>query len=128
LQEPPEGFILNYTLLIGDLSFSNFQKVLDIKGTPKNAQNHLQDTFLTMTSTRGELASTSFLTSLDMDPQAHRRTGSDSVEPLVSPPLFAPIMSADSSGTSTPGQKRDVFADVRKFVSFGLRRDSTAPV
>lgn len=26
-QDPPEGFILNYTLLIGDDSFSNFQKV-----------------------------------------------------------------------------------------------------
>lgn len=27
IQDPPEGFILNYTLLIGDASFSNFQKV-----------------------------------------------------------------------------------------------------
>jgi hypothetical protein len=27
VQDPPEGFILNYTLLIGDASFSNFQKV-----------------------------------------------------------------------------------------------------
>jgi hypothetical protein len=26
-QDPAEGFILNYTLLIGDASFSNFQKV-----------------------------------------------------------------------------------------------------
>lgn len=26
-QDPAEGFILNYTLLIGDMSFSNFQKV-----------------------------------------------------------------------------------------------------
>jgi hypothetical protein len=26
LQDPAEGFILNYTLLIGDASFSNFQK------------------------------------------------------------------------------------------------------
>ena len=25
--DPPEGFILNYTLLVGDASFSNFQKV-----------------------------------------------------------------------------------------------------
>jgi vacuolar protein sorting-associated protein 53 len=28
IQDPPEGFILNYTLLIGDSSFSNFQKVI----------------------------------------------------------------------------------------------------
>jgi hypothetical protein len=27
MQDPAEGFILNYTLLIGDASFSNFQKV-----------------------------------------------------------------------------------------------------
>jgi hypothetical protein len=26
-KDPSEGFILNYTLLIGDASFSNFQKV-----------------------------------------------------------------------------------------------------
>lgn len=26
-QDPAEGFVLNYTLLIGDLSYSNFQKV-----------------------------------------------------------------------------------------------------
>ena len=26
-QDPAEGFIMNYTLLIGDASFSNFQKV-----------------------------------------------------------------------------------------------------
>ncbi len=26
-QDPAEGFILNYTLLIGDASFTNFQKV-----------------------------------------------------------------------------------------------------
>ena len=31
-QDPAEGFILNYTLLIGDASFSNFQKVCT--GTP----------------------------------------------------------------------------------------------
>lgn len=27
LQDPPEGFVQNYCLLIGDRSFSNFQKV-----------------------------------------------------------------------------------------------------
>ncbi|KAJ3978468.1 hypothetical protein F5890DRAFT_1598001 [Lentinula detonsa] len=44
-QDPPKGFILNYTLLIGDASFSHFQKILDLKGTPKaeqNQQNHLR--------------------------------------------------------------------------------------
>jgi len=28
--DPPDGFILNYTLLIGDASFSNFQKVAEL--------------------------------------------------------------------------------------------------
>jgi hypothetical protein len=32
VQDPAEGFILNYTLLIGDASFSNFQKVCQITG------------------------------------------------------------------------------------------------
>jgi len=27
LQDPPEGFVQNYCLLIGDRSFNNFQKV-----------------------------------------------------------------------------------------------------
>jgi hypothetical protein len=27
-QDPPEGFVQNYCLLIGDRSFSNFQKVI----------------------------------------------------------------------------------------------------
>lgn len=29
-QDPPEGFILNYTLLIGDDAYYNFQKVCDM--------------------------------------------------------------------------------------------------
>ena len=32
VQDPAEGFILNYTLLIGDASFSNFQKVCENTG------------------------------------------------------------------------------------------------
>ncbi|GLB36971.1 putative vps53-like, N-terminal [Lyophyllum shimeji] len=66
--DPPEGFILNYTLLIGDASFTNFQKILDLKGTPKAQQNALLDDFLTITSTKTDLDSTSFLSSLDMEP------------------------------------------------------------
>jgi hypothetical protein len=31
LQDPPEGFVQNYCLLIGDRSFSNFQKVRPIE-------------------------------------------------------------------------------------------------
>ncbi|KAI0316499.1 Vps53-like protein [Amylostereum chailletii] len=92
-QDPAEGFILNYTLLIGDDSFSNFQKVpmslcsaphggaphgcptaltrlqiLDLKGTLRTEQNDLLDAFVASTSTKPDLEHTSFLSSLDMDP------------------------------------------------------------
>ncbi|KAF8187487.1 Vps53-like protein [Pholiota molesta] len=69
-EDPPEGFILNYTLLIGDASFSNFQKILDLKGTPKNHENDLE--------------STSFLSSLDMDPPATGHAGGSLISPGAS--------------------------------------------
>ncbi|KAL1705298.1 Vps53-like protein [Schizophyllum commune] len=140
LVDPPEGFILNYTVLVGDASFSNFQKILDLKGTPKGEQNTLLDQFLTITSTKPELEGSSFLTSLDMDPQA-------STLALVSPRpvpwneggdgpgregLFAGLASPPPASGNTPdgqkqGEKREVFSDIRRFVSFGLRRDTQGP-
>jgi hypothetical protein len=78
-------------MLVGDRSFSNFQKVrrrlarlphssqwrcpdelspfqiLDLKGTPKKQQNHLLDIFVSVTSVLDDLTETSFLSSLDMD-------------------------------------------------------------
>ncbi|KAL1748737.1 Vps53-like protein [Schizophyllum fasciatum] len=140
LVDPPEGFITNYTVLVGDASFSNFQKILDLKGTPKGEQNTLLDQFLTITSTKPELEGSSFLTSLDMDPQA-------STLALVSPRpiawnesgegpgregLFAGLASPPPASTTTPegqkqGEKREVFSDIRRFVSFGLRRDTQGP-
>ena len=44
------------------------RQILDLKGTPKQAQNDVLDAFLTITSTKPELQDTSFLSSLDMDP------------------------------------------------------------
>ncbi|KAL4078288.1 Vps53-like protein [Scleroderma yunnanense] len=149
--DPPEGFILNYTLLIGDASFSNFQKVLDLKGTPKPGQNSLLDNFVTIASTKPELESTSFLSSLDMDPPPSVMLGSPgpsrTVLPLVMTPsggsdgvlgvLGSPPLSGPSTGSSIdgvtvkgnePGQKREVFSDIRRFVSFSLRRDTQPPV
>lgn len=149
--DPPEGFILNYTLLIGDASFSNFQKILDLKGTPKAEQNSLLDSFLTITSTKTDLDSTSFLSALDMDPPlalgatfgspgSSRVTlplsttpgaGSDSIfGSLGSPPLSGPPTGSSTDGSISrglePGQKREVF-DIRRFVTFGLRRSDTLP-
>ncbi|KAJ7346960.1 Vps53-like protein [Mycena albidolilacea] len=148
--DPPEGFILNYTLLIKDASFSNFQKILDLKGTPKAEQNNLLDSFLTITSTQDELLGTSFLSSLDMDPTAPAQLGSNLSSPggsRVSLPLsgggatsessiFANLTSPGTSGPSTgtsvsdgrPGDQRQVFSDFRRFVSFGLRRDTQTPI
>ncbi|KAJ3999292.1 Vps53-like protein [Lentinula boryana] len=133
--DPPEGFILNYTLLIGDASFSNFQKILDLKGTPKAEQNNLLDSFVTITSTKDELQGTSFLSSLDMDPPNVTQLGGTLTSPaivsatesifsgLVSPPISGP-----PTGSTEPtrnDQRREVFSDFKRFVSFGLRRDSS---
>ncbi|KAG9316811.1 Vps53-like protein [Chiua virens] len=144
--DPPEGFILNYTLVIGDASFSNFQKILDLKGTPKTEQNSLLDLFLTITSTKTDLESTSFLTSLDMDPPTTLAVGSPATSrialplsstsaaaesmfgALTSPPLSGPPTGSSNDGGSTKGnesgQKREVFSDIRRFVTFGLRRET----
>ncbi|KAA1472828.1 hypothetical protein DENSPDRAFT_865843 [Dentipellis sp. KUC8613] len=148
-QDPAEGFILNYTLLIGDASFSNFQKILDLKGTQRAEQNDLLDLFVTLTSTKPELEQTSFLTALDMDPSLAAQAGN-----LASPNgsrinlpgllpggggpgegIFAALTSPPHSGTptgsdtpprgETPAPKREVFSDFRRFVSFGLRRETT---
>jgi hypothetical protein len=135
--DPPEGFILNYTLLIGDASFSNFQKILDLKGTPKAEQGALLDSFLTLTSTKEDLESTSFLSSLDMDPSTG--TASNLLSPtasrinlsesnysgLSSPPLSRSV-TGGSDADSIGGEQRtpQVFSDLRRFVSFGLRRDT----
>ncbi|KAK0194978.1 Vps53-like protein [Armillaria mellea] len=140
--DPPEGFILNYTLLIGDASFSNFQKILDLKGTPRVEQNNLLDLFVTITSTKSDLDSTSFLTSLDMEPNSAQIGGglispmiitpaSDGVfSGLISPPISGPPTGSslgDGGSVNRPGERREVFSDFRRFVSFGLRRDSQAP-
>ncbi|KAF9268827.1 hypothetical protein L218DRAFT_917932 [Marasmius fiardii PR-910] len=136
--DPAEGFILNYTLLIGDASFSNFQKILDLKGVPKNDENYLLDSFVTITSTKEELESTSFLSSLDMDPSSFgafggltspASLGQDKIfAALASPPISGPPTgSGTSASDASRGERREVFSDFRRFVSFGLRRDSPAP-
>ncbi len=167
VKDPPEGFILNYTLLVGDASFSNFQKVsksaivtgstdhrvcqiLDLKGTPKAEQNDLLDSFITVTSTK-ELESTSFLSSLDMEPSSsnqgqlmHDPTSPGlggrvsfpqvvgaamSAANIGSDGLLAGLVSPPMSGPPTGEgreQKREVFSGFGRFVSFG-RRNSQAP-
>ncbi|KAL7421623.1 Vacuolar protein sorting-associated protein 53 [Cryptotrichosporon argae] len=127
--DPPEGFVQNYCLLIGDRSFTNFQKILDLKGTPRTDQQKLLDIFLSVTSANAELADTSFLTPLDMDPTPERVVTSPSAVNLFSPTtgaggmlpsLLARTASGDGSDRSeTP----KAFGDFRRLVSFATRRD-----
>ncbi|KAF7782136.1 hypothetical protein Agabi119p4_1512 [Agaricus bisporus var. burnettii] len=172
--DPKENFILNYTFLIGDASLINFQKILDLKGVPRTLHQDFEDTFLMITSTKTDLDSTSFLSSLDMDPQGGGGGGSNLL--LLSPtasrvalPLGSNTISdggglfhslsggsggasvSGSSGPATgssigggvggvgsgeggfgPGARgmsgeTNVFSDFRRFVSFGLRKESTPP-
>lgn len=91
--------IQSYLKLISDRSFSNFQKVLDLKGVRKVDQNALLDRFVQLTSPseeNAELSDQSFLTQLDMDPPNH---------PVLASPFTA----------STPS-----------FLDSAARRDSTA--
>lgn len=67
-EDPPEEFVQHYLLLVPCQSFSDFQKVLDLKGVRRAEQNTLLDLFLARTSTASGLSDDSFLTSLDMDP------------------------------------------------------------
>ncbi|SGY14176.1 BQ5605_C010g06090 [Microbotryum silenes-dioicae] len=84
-EEPAEEFVKNYLVLVPCQSFSDFQKVLDLKGVRRAEQNNLLDIFLARTSTATGLDDTSFLTSLDMDPNATFQSPSGSG---VSSPLL----------------------------------------
>ena len=129
------------TCLLLNTSSPLFQ-ILDLKGTPKSVQGDLLDSFLTITSTKTDLQSTSFLSSLDMDPSATGHAGGSLVSPGASR-MILPLGGAISEGIFGSGgpptagtgagenraenPRREVFSDFRRFVSFGLRKDTTAP-
>lgn len=46
---------------------------------------------------------------------------------LASPPLSGPPTGSNQVGDNRTGDRGQVFSEFRRFVSFGLRRDSTAP-
>ena len=122
-----------------------------MKGTPRPEQNDLLDSFVTITSTKPELEGTSFLSSLDMDPHAaHLGTGltSPTGSRVHLPSLLAGANSGGSSTDGIPssfsspppsgpptgsdgqqktGEKREVFSDLRRLVTFGLRRETAPP-
>nr|XP_019001124.1 vacuolar-sorting protein 53 long isoform [Kwoniella mangroviensis CBS 8507]OCF64585.1 vacuolar-sorting protein 53 long isoform [Kwoniella mangroviensis CBS 8507] len=145
--DPPEGFVQNYCLLIGDRSFSNFQKILDLKGTPRTDQQKLLDIFLSVTSTNSELSDSSFLTHIDMDPPASSTTsgpgGNADIQRVTSPVSGSGIFSQHhGSSTGLPGLLRSAsasgeghdrsetpkaFGDFRRLVNFA-RRETMNPL
>ena len=126
-------------LKFSDQSLRN--QILDLKGTPKPEQNALLDSFLTITSTKTELESSSFLSTLDMDPVVTSQSGGTLISPggsRVSLPFETvgeSIMTALGSGSPTVegstkgglGRGGEVFSDFKRFVSFNLRRDTQPP-
>jgi hypothetical protein len=104
-------------------------------------QGNLLDSFLTITSTKTDLQSTSFLSSLDMDPPATGHAGGSLVSPgasrmilplggSISEGIFGsgpPTAGTGAGENRTENPRREVFSDFRRFVSFGLRKDPTPP-
>ena len=102
------------------------------------------DTFLSITSTKSDLESTSFLSSLDMDPgQSSTLAASNFGSPsgsrvnllagtggegilaaLTSPPLAGGLSGSDTPPREQPTSK---FSDFRRFMTFAVRRDSMQP-
>ncbi|WVQ72512.1 hypothetical protein IAR50_002069 [Cryptococcus sp. DSM 104548] len=137
--EVPEGFVQNYCLLIGDRSFSNFQKILDLKGTARTDQQRLLDIFLSVTSTNSDLTDTSFLTHIDMDPPASSEAARGFTSPSTSSTgLFSPSTGPGGigglpgllrSGSAEGGERAETpkaFGDFRRLVNFATRRDNSA--
>jgi hypothetical protein len=89
-------------------------QILDLKGTPRPEQNNLLDKFLTVTSTKNDLASTSLLSNLDMDP--------GSTSQVAASELAATSVGLSTEGSSK-GERKEVFSNFRNLVSFAVRRD-----
>ncbi|WVQ79954.1 hypothetical protein IAT38_002055 [Cryptococcus sp. DSM 104549] len=131
--DPPEGFVQNYCLLIGDRSFTNFQKILDLKGTPRTDQQKLLDIFLSVTSTNSDLADTSFLTHIDMDPPANVEVARTMTSPVGGSTLFSPtggvsglpgLLRAGSADGTDRSETPKAFGDFRRLVNFATRRET----
>ncbi|EGG13211.1 GARP complex subunit Vps53 [Melampsora larici-populina 98AG31] len=96
-EEPAEEFVKNYLLLIPCQSFSDFQKVLDLKGVKRHEQNNLLDVFLSKTSLQSDLDDTSFISSLDMNPEMMSTISSTNL-------LQFSGLSRETSRSSTPNK------------------------
>ncbi|GAA5952951.1 hypothetical protein JCM3765_003016 [Sporobolomyces pararoseus] len=140
-EEPADNFVGHYLLLIPCQSFSDFQKVLDLKGVRRVEQNNLLDLFLARTSTATGLTDSSFLTQLDMDPNAGSLTspsasglnsplapnnlsifsGFGSAATAALPILPSGSLSRDASRAGTPAGQRDGEKGFSRFGAFSSR-------
>ncbi|GAA5975069.1 hypothetical protein JCM5350_004573 [Sporobolomyces pararoseus] len=141
-EEPADNFVGHYLLLIPCQSFSDFQKVLDLKGVRRVEQNNLLDLFLARTSTATGLTDSSFLTQLDMDPNAGSLTspstsgissplapnnlslfsGFGSAATAALPILPSGSLSRDTSRAGTPaGQRLEGDKGFSRFGAFSSR-------
>lgn len=119
--EVPEGFVQNYCLLIGDRSFSNFQKILDLKGTLKGEQlQKVLDIFLAVTRTKDDLEDSSFLTKLDMDEKTTSAPAMTVGGGLFSSGNTTPTLGLGGSKAPDRTETPKAFGDFRKF----FRRDT----
>ncbi|CEH19040.1 Late Golgi protein sorting complex, subunit Vps53 [Ceraceosorus bombacis] len=131
LEDPgAEELIEKYTQLIGDRSFGNFQKILDLRGVRRTEQNGIMDTFVTLTSQNDQLSETSFLTSLDMDPPTNATTpgpflsfaaAGSTVDGSSTPPLGrGSAFDRDYNPTATGAAR--AFGDLKRFGSMLVGR------
>ncbi|PWN41583.1 hypothetical protein IE81DRAFT_291583, partial [Ceraceosorus guamensis] len=131
LEDPgAEELIERYTQLIGDRSFGNFQKILDLRGVRRTEQNGIMDTFVTLTSQNDQLSETSFLTSLDMDPPTNATTpgpflsfaaAGSTVDGSSTPPLGrGSAFDRDYNPTATGAAR--AFGDLKRFGSMLVGR------
>jgi hypothetical protein len=89
--------------------------VLDLKGTTRSNQQKLLDIFLSFTSTKAELEDTSFLTSLDMDPD-NKSAAVASVVKRIDSKSNLSTQTLVAARTETP----KAFGDFKKLVSFAI--------
>ncbi|KAH9812501.1 GARP complex subunit Vps53 [Melampsora americana] len=114
-EEPAEEFVKNYLLLIPCQSFSDFQKVLDLKGVKRNEQNNLLDVFLSKTSLQSDLDESSFISSLDMNPETNQST---------STLLQFTGISRETSRSSTPNKPSSQSSNLPSIHSIGFSPES----
>ena len=82
-------------------------------------QNTLHDAFLTIIGTKDDLDGTSFLSALDMDPSAD----AGALFGGLTSPAPTPDTGAAGNAAGAVGDKREVFSDFKRFVTFAVRRD-----